>query len=228
MSFTRIASGAVLVAAVTASAALSAVPANAATTAGTGAISASAPSAAAAPFISVTSSESFVPDTRPTISGVSTPAADVYITIPGFPLRNERVRSDAAGNWSYQLTRATSGNFGGNTATVVTAAGAYAQAGFSFFSEYPESTDDSAAFRPIVVDATQKVATGVYEVSGKATPGALIVLRARGLSQGVTVADSAGSWRARVGADGVGPWVQTIAYQQHANGTSSVAFQLTR
>jgi hypothetical protein len=230
MSLTKIASGAALVAAVAAGAAFTAVPANAATAvpAATTSASAAASTPSTGLFVRVTSPEVYTPDSRPVISGQATPNADVYITIPGFPVYYEKVHSDAQGHWQYRLTRATSGAFTGNTVTVVGAGDAQAQASFAFHAEYPTPTLASAAFRPITVASTTRQGDGSYGVSGTATPGALVVVRARGLTQGVTLADASGAWSTRVGADGSSTWPQTAAYQQHASGSSSVAFVLAR
>lgn len=211
--------GGVLVAPVTATAATTTAPA-----------AATASTAAAAPFITVTTPEAFIPSMQVTVRGTATPNADVYITMRGANVINERVRSDAQGNWSYTPDEVLSGNLGGNSATVATPDGRWAQATFDLTGTYPTPTHADAAFRPITVTSTVRTAAETVRVSGTATPGALVIVRTAGWAQGVTTADAAGRWSTSITEAhliGEGAWPnETVAHQQHASGWSKTAFVL--
>lgn len=210
--------GGVLAAPVAASAAPAAHPVSAATT------------SAAAPFITVTTPESFIPETRVTISGTATPNADVYLSMVGANVLNEQVRSDSRGNWSYTTRSVLSGNLGGNSAFVVAPDGSWAQTKFDLTGAYPQPTHAEQALRALVVSGVERTGASSARLSGTATPGAVVYVRSAGWSQGLAVVGDDGRWSTTISvatAPGEGSWpTGNVVYQDHASGSSRTTFTI--
>ena len=183
---------------------------------------------AAAPYITVSTPETYLPYTKVTITGTATPNTDVYLRSVGLALPLERLRSDAEGRWSYTPDRALSGNFGGNTVTVVAPDGRSAQTTFALYGEYPEPTNPTAAFRPVAVTSTAPESASSSQVRGTATPGAVIVVRGVGYAQSVTAADANGNWSTTLAkaTPGDSRWFEFAAYQTHTKGADKTLFTL--
>lgn len=181
----------------------------------------------AAPFVSVDTPATYIPYSPLSIRGTATPNADVFIVMPGLSVRPERVRSDALGKWEFTPERVLSGNFGGNTVVVQDASGQRAQTTFDLRPNFPTATHPDAAFRPIVVDTAERTGSSTARVSGTATPGALVVVRTHGWSQGVVIAGPDGRWSTDLRTASLlaeGQWFSSVAFQQHAAGSSTATF----